>query len=184
MEALRLPGDDGHPCLKLRGLHVRQQAPLKPGFQTVPQNGDVPGGAVGGEDDLLLGVVQGIKGMEKLLFGGGLAGDKLDVVHQEQVGLAVLLPEGRGGALGNGRDDLVGEVLALGVDHVAVGEVLFKLFGHGVEQVGFPQAGAAVDEQRVVQQSRLGRHRLAGGVGKPVGRPHHEGVEGQLVVLL
>ena len=122
--------------------------------------------------------------MEELLLGGGLARDKLNVVHQEQVGFPVLFPKGRGGTLGNGGDDLVGEVLAFGVNHRPVREILFKLLGHGVEQVGFSQPGAAVDEQGVVQQRGLCRHRLTGGVGKPVGRPYHKGVEGQLVIPL
>ena len=184
MQAFRLPGDDGDARLKVRGLHVGRQAPLKPGFQTVLQRGDVTGRPVRGEHYLLFGLVQRIKGMEELLLHGVFAGDKLDIIHQKQVRLTVFLPEGRGGAPGDGRDNLVGKVLAFGVDDRAVREVLLKFFCHGVEQVGLTQPGAAVDEQRVVQQRGLGRHRLAGGVGKPVGRPHHEGVEGQLVVVL
>ena len=50
--------------------------------------------------------------------------------------------------------------------------------------MGLPQPRAAVDKQGVVEDGGLGGHGLAGGVGKAVGGPHHEGVEGELVVLL
>ena len=36
----------------------------------------------------------------------------------------------------------------------------------------------------VVEDGRLGGHRLAGRVGEPVGGPHHKGAEGQLVAVL
>ena len=36
--------------------------------------------------DRLVGVVQGVEGVEELFLGGLLAGDELDIVHQQQVG--------------------------------------------------------------------------------------------------
>ena len=48
----------------------------------------------------------------------------------------------------------------------------------GLEQVGLAEAGVAVDEQRVVLAGRRLGDGQGGGVGEPVGRADHEGVEG------
>ena len=85
--------DDGHAGLVVRGLDVCQQAPLEAGFQTVLQPEHLLGGTVGGEDDLLFVLVEGIEGVEHLLLGGVPPGDELHVVHEEDVGGAVLVPE-------------------------------------------------------------------------------------------
>ena len=51
------------------------------------------GRRVGGEDDLLLRVVERVEGVEELLLGRVLSGDELHVVHQQHVELAVALLE-------------------------------------------------------------------------------------------
>ena len=55
------------------------------------------------------------------------------------------------------------------------------LVGDGVEEMGFAQAGLAVDEQGVVSLGGLLGHRQGGGVGKLVGGAHHEALEGVLL---
>src|SRR5687768_14974728 len=45
------------------------------------------------------------------------------------------------------------------------------------QQVGFSQAGAGVDEERVVDGARRFGNRLGRGEGQPVGGAHHQGVE-------
>ena len=51
--------------------------------------------------------------MEEFVLGGLLARDERDVVHQQQVGHAVLHPEVLGAAGADGRDQLVGELLKM-----------------------------------------------------------------------
>lgn len=46
------------------------------------------------------------------------------------------------------------------------------------------KTGVAVDKKRVIQQRRLAGHSLTGGVGKAVGRPHHKGIEGQIIAVI
>ena len=106
---------NGDAGFQVRGLDIRQQAHFKPGAQPVFQRGDFPGRPVGGEHDLLVGLMQGVEGMEKFLLSGGFARDKLDIIHQQHICLAVFGPEFRRGTGTDGLDELVGDVLALGV---------------------------------------------------------------------
>ena len=83
VEQLGLALDDGHAGLKIRRLDIGGQAPLKAGAQTLFQALDLLGRAIRGDDDLFVGIVQELNVMEEL-FLGGLAGDELDIVHQQQ----------------------------------------------------------------------------------------------------
>ena len=56
--------------------------------------------------------------------------------------------------------------------------------GDGVEQVGFAQAGLAVNKQGIVGPARLLGHLLGGGVGKAVGGAHYEALEGVALLVL
>ena len=173
--------DDGHAGLVVGGLNVGQQAPLEAGLQPVLQAEHLLGRAVGGEDDLLFQLVQGVEGMEHLLLGRVPAGDELHVVHQEHVGAPVFLPEFGVAALADGLDQLVGEGVALDVHHLIVRVVVVDGVGDGVQQMGLAQAGLAVDEQGVIALPGIVCHGPGGGVGELVGGAHHEALEGVLL---
>ena len=113
--------------------------------------------------------------MEELLLGGLLAGDELNVVHQQQVGLAVLLAEFLRAAGPDGGDDLVGELLTVHIDDIEIRMVLADLDLNGVQQVGFAQARVAVDEQGV------GRHSLGCRIGELVGGAADKVLKGELI---
>ena len=181
VEKLRLALDDGHAGLEIRRLDVGGQAPLEAGLKTVVEQLHLLGRTVGGEDDLTLGLVEGVEGMEKFFLGGLLARDELDVVHQQQVGHAVLHPEVLGAAGADGGDQLVGELLA-GDDEVGVGALNFGLDGR--QQMGLAEARAAVDEQRVVSTGRVGRNSLRRSKRKLVGWAFDEVLEGEFIVAL
>jgi hypothetical protein len=68
------------------------------------------GRAVAGEHDLLVSLVQRVEGVEKFLLNPFLAGEELDVVNQQHVGLAVFLAE-------------FGELVVLDAVNVFVGEL-------------------------------------------------------------
>ena len=180
-QQFRLAPDDGHPGLKIGRLDIGGQAPLEPGAQTFLQALDLLGGTVAGQHDLLVGLVQGVEGVEELLLGALLARDELDIVHQQHVGLPVLVPELLGGAGPDGGDDLVGELFTGNVDNVEIRMVLADLDLDGVQQVGLAQTALAVDEQRIVGAGGVRGHRLGGGVGELVGRALDEVLKGELV---
>ena len=120
--------------------------------------------------------------MEELLLRALLAADELDVVDEQHVRLAVPLAEGGGVLVADGGDDVVGELVALDVDDVAVGLVFADLGADRVEQVGLAQPGAAVDEEGVVGVGGVGRDGKRGRVRELVGGADDEGVEGVVVL--
>jgi len=62
--------------------------PLESGAQPVLECGQLLGRPVGGDDDLLVGVVQRVEGVEELLLDAFLALDELDVVDQQHIDVA------------------------------------------------------------------------------------------------
>lgn len=184
VEKLRLALDDGHAGLEIRRLDVGGQAPLETGAQTLFQALDLLGRAVGRDDDLLVGIVEGVEGMEEFFLGGLLARDELDVVHQQQVGHAVLHPEVLGAAGADGRDQLVGELLTGDIHDDEVGVGALDLGLDGRQQMGLAEARAAVDEQRVVSTGGVGRNSLRRSKRKLVGRAFDEVLEGEFIVAL
>ncbi|MPM49506.1 hypothetical protein SDC9_96236 [bioreactor metagenome] len=83
-------GDSG---LNIRRLNVRNQTPLKTGAQALFQTGDFLRRTVGTDDDLLIGVVQRVKSVEKLLLHGLLFCDELNVVDQQHIDIAIAFSE-------------------------------------------------------------------------------------------
>ena len=76
---------DGETGLHVRGLDVGEQAPFESAAQPVLQRGQVAGVAVGADDHLLTGLIEGVEGVEELLEDLLLAFEELDVVEQEDV---------------------------------------------------------------------------------------------------
>ena len=163
----RLLAQDRDPRLQVRRLHVGDQAPLEPGAQPVLQRGQLLGRPVRADDDLLVGVVQGVEGVEELLLGPFLALQELDVVDQEDVVVAVAPLEGGLLVVAQRVDEVVGELLGAHVAHPRVLEQPLRVVADRVQQVRLAQPGVPVDEQRVV---RLGR-RLRDGDGGRVREP-------------
>ena len=181
-QMLGLVFQNGHTGLVVRGLDVRQQTPLETGLQTVFQGQHIAGTTVGGHDDLLMLLVELVEGMEKFFLGGFLAGDELDIVDEEQIGLPILAAELDILTALNGSDQLVGELVALDVDDLGVRLLLADAIGDGVEQMGLAHAGRAVDEQGVVHIAGMIADGDGSGVGEPVGGAHHEIIEIELGV--
>ena len=184
VEKLGLAADDGHPRLKVRRLDVGGEAPLEAGAQTLFQAFYFLRRAVAGQNDLLARAVEGVEGVEELLLGALLAGDELDVVHQQHVRGAVGLAELVGAARLDGGDELVGEGLAVHIHDVELRVVLFDFGGDGGEQVGLAQARLPVDEQRVVSARGIGGHRLGRRVGELVGGAFDEVLEGEVIAAV
>ena len=97
----RLLAEDRDPGLEVGRLDVADQAPLEPGPQPLLEPGQLLRRQVGGDDDLLVRVVQRVEGVEELLLRLHLAGQELDVVDEEHVDVAVDgLERGRSGRRG------------------------------------------------------------------------------------
>ena len=106
--------------------------------------------------------------MEELFLGALLAGEELDVVDEEQVDGAIALPELRGLVVPDGRDQVVGELLAREVLDPEVGVALGEAVADSLEQMRLAEAHASVDEQGVVRLGRRVGDRQAGRLGELV----------------
>ncbi len=73
--------------------------------------------AVGGDDDLLVRVVQGVEGVEELLLRPLAVLQELDVVDQQDVDVAVAALERAGLVVAQAVDEVVGELLGGDVPH-------------------------------------------------------------------
>src|SRR5215216_5555756 len=107
----RLLAQDGDARLEVRGLDVGYQPPLEPAHETVLQGLYVLGVPVGGDNDMLVLLVERVEGVEERLLRLHLVLQKLYVVHQEHVVLAVALLELQGRVIPHGVYEVVGELL-------------------------------------------------------------------------
>ena len=69
---------------------------------------------------MLAGGVQGIEGVEEFFLGGILAGDKLDIVDEQDVNIAIAIAKFFGLLATNGVDEIVGEFFARDIQHVDI----------------------------------------------------------------
>src|SRR5207248_5694292 len=98
--------------LGFRRLDVRDQSPLEPAAEPLLEALDLRRELVGGDEDLLAGLVQRVEGVEELLHRLLLVAEELDVVQQEDVALlAVARAELGHAVLLEGVDEDVGEEL-------------------------------------------------------------------------
>ena len=108
------------------------------------------------DHDLPPRLVEAVEGVEELLLDPLLVLEELDVVDQEDVVVAVALLEPLDALVAQRVDEVVHERLARDVARREVAGVLGHA-GDGLEEMGLPQPGAAVDEERVVGlRGRLG----------------------------
>jgi hypothetical protein len=131
-------------------LDVGDEAPLEAAEEALFEGRDLAGRAVAGDHDLLLGIVKRVEDVEELFLRAVLAGDELDVVHEQHVGVAILLPE-RGQAIEpDGVDHLVEEAIRGDVGQLEMAIAGLDVVADRVHEVRFSETDAAVDEKRVV----------------------------------
>src|SRR5207253_1059903 len=77
---------NGQSHAELGGLKIGDQPGGEAFAQTILELVVVGGRAVARQDQLAAGLVEGVEGVEELLFGLELVGEELDVVDKEHVG--------------------------------------------------------------------------------------------------
>ena len=165
---LRLLVENGQAHFDVRRLQIGDQTPFEPRDQAVFEVLNFAGRAVAGEHDLLVRLVQRVEGVEKFLLNALLAGQKLDVVNQQHVGLPVFLAEPGELVVLDAVNVFVGEFFGRDIGDARAFLVAGDVLADGVQQMGLAQADAAVKEKRVVGfAGRLGDGQR-GGVGEIV----------------
>ena len=88
--------------------------------------------------------MQSIEGVEEFFLSADLAGDKLDIVDQENIHLPVFGAEFRCRSVFDGLDEFIRHDLTLGIEDPQGGIVPFDLIADGIQKVGFAEAGASI----------------------------------------
>ena len=136
------------------------------------------GRAVARQHDLLVRLVQRVERVEKLFLNAFLAREKLYVVNQQHVGLAIFFAEADELIVLNGVDVFVGEFFRRNVGDARALFVSHDVLTDGVQQMRLAQSDAAIKKQRVVGFSRRLRDRQGCGVRKAVIVADDKRVEG------
>src|SRR5258707_15181933 len=94
-------------------------------MQALFQRRDLAWRTVARYDNLFLGIIKRVERMKKLFLRPLLAGEKLDVVHQQDVNVAVLIPESYGLVVSDRIDQLIHETFR---GQISKAETLISLF--------------------------------------------------------
>ena len=123
--------------------------------------------------------------MQELLLGLLLAGDELDIVYQQGVGVTVFLVKKLRRVCGDGVQELVGEGFRGNVDYVDTGVFLLHLVLNRGQKMCLSKTGIAVNKQRIVFFVLLLGNCLGSRESEVVGRSDDEVVKGicNLVVV-
>lgn len=169
--------EDGQAGFHVGGLEFGGEAPFEAGDEALFEVFDFAGGAIAGEDDLFGAVEECVEGVEEFFLGAFFAGEELDVIDEEGIGLAEAFAEFGQFSVLDGGDELVGELFGGDVNDAGAGVFLEHAVADGVHEVGFAEADGAVDEEGVVGAGGGFGDGLGGGVGKLVVDADDEALE-------
>ena len=170
---------DRDACLVLRRRDVHDEAagePLDEPFVHVADLGRQP---VARADDLSPLRLHARELLQQLGLHLAPTGEELDVVEQEQVGMAEPSTEGLRLPRRDGRVELLRELVERERQDLGVGLHLEQQLPRGGEQMRLAEPRGAVHEERVVDRARRLRHRARGRGREAVPRPNDQPVEGQ-----
>ena len=176
--------DDGKARFKIGGRNIHHQTGFKSSLQAVFQQRHFAGRTVGGENDLLFRLVQRVEGMEKLLLCLLLAGNKLDIVHQQHICLTVLLAEFVILTLADRVHQINGKFIAAEIDDFCFAVVLSYLSCNGIQKVGFTQTAVTVNKQGVILLCGIFSNCFCRRVSQFVGRTYNVGLKGEGIRLV
>ncbi len=151
---LLLLTQDGNAGLEVRRLNIDRQTAFEPGNEAFFEAADFAWRTVGGENDLLMSIIEGIEGMEEDFLESFLAGEEVDVINQQDIDVSEVLPEFRKGFTVQGVDIEVAEFFAEEIFDFGAFVILADSLSDGLQQVCFSQAGGAVNEEGIVNGSR------------------------------
>ena len=146
--------EDRYARFEIGRLDVCDEAPFKARAQTVFERLNLSRMTVARQDDVLVRIVQRVERMEEFFLRMLFLREELDVVDEQDVDVAVFLPEGFGIAVSNGVDEFVREFFARNVEDAHLGEFLQNLVPDGVHEMRLAESHAAVHEEGIVDPAR------------------------------
>ncbi len=145
--------DDGDARFKIRRLHICSQSPFKAGQQSLFKRCNIFWRAITGEHNLFFCLIQSIECVEKFFLSGVLAGNKLYIVHQQDICVAVAVVKFRGGSFLNGINQFICKLIAFDVNNIHAWTVLFDFMANCIQQVGLTEAGVSINKKRIIKFS-------------------------------
>ncbi len=158
---LRFFLQDGDFRFEVGRLDVGDQAPLKTRAQALFNRRNFLRRAIGTDDDLPLQVVERVEGVKKFFLRAFLAGDELNVVHQQHVHRAEAVAETDHAVEAQRVDHFVGEFFRADVGEAQRGIALLDLWPTACIKCVLPMPTPPYKEQRVVGFRRLLGHGAA-----------------------
>ena len=124
-----------------------------------------------------MSVEKRVEGVKEFFLRAFFAAEKLNVVDEKKIGLAITLAEFHQIAVLDRVDELVDEKFAREIDHL--GGFLFRpnVLADGLHQMRLAQSYPAVNKQRVISPGRRLRHRQTGRMRDLVVRTDHKRFE-------
>src|SRR5690554_1756457 len=119
-----------------------------------------------------------IKGVEEFFLRAFFAANKLNIIDQQYICLAIFGAKLIGTLVANGANQLVRKLLRRAVDHAIT--LLAQAIADGIEQVCFAQPDTPIDEERVEGLSWRVDNGKRGSMGQAVVVAHNEGLEGMI----
>ena len=169
--------ENRHPGIDIRPLYIRDKPPFKTAAQPLFQPLDILRRLVACQNDLFSGIVQFIEGIEKLLLCAFPPGDKLNVIHHQNINLADSVAKLVGFFLLNRADQFIGEGFACQIKNLRLRVFLQRKVPDRLHQMRFAQPHTAVNEKRIVRVRRILRHCQGRGMGKPVTRTNDKAIK-------
>ena len=145
-DALTQDGDAGGV---VRRPDDGRQSRLEPFPEALLDRDERPRQTIAGQNQLPPGLIQGVEGVEELLLGPGLAREELDVVDEQDVGVAVGALEPFERPRSEGADEVVRERLGRGVANRGSAAEHVHIVADRMEEVGLAEPRRRVQEQRV-----------------------------------
>src|SRR5882762_2640225 len=105
-----------------------------------------------------------VESVEEFLLGTLFAPEKLNIVNQKKIGLAIPLPEFDQITVLDRVDELVDEQFTGDIDHLHIFLLRPNILPDGLHQMGLAETDTAVNEQRIVGACRRLRHGETGGM--------------------
>ena len=169
---------DGNARFLVRAANVGNHPSFEARAKPIFEGGDILGRPVAGDDDLFVFLVEGVENMEKLVLRLLFSGEKLYIIDDEEINGAVAVFELIDCAILDRGNQFLGEFLACGVEDAFFGVFGKDVVAHGLEEVGFAESHAAIEEEGIVGFTEIAAYREACRMSEIVVASHNEIREG------
>ena len=107
-----------------------------------------------------------VESVEELFLHALFIGQELNIVDQQDVNIAELVPERDHPVITQRINQFIREFFTGNVADGSLGLAALDFMANGLHQVGLPHSHTTIEKQRIVSLGRPFSHRLRGGMGK------------------